>query len=148
MVPIEDLRKYFEAADISQSTMESLAKISSRRELVAGDIVFREHEISDTLYIVVSGQVDVQYLLKSGKRKSFDTLGPGDFLVWSAVVKPHKTMSIGICRSKTELIAIEAAPLRQLCEEDCRFGYRLVSQLAQSMRNRLKGARRELADFE
>ena len=148
MVPIEELRKYFEAADVSPSTLESLARISSTRELVAGEILFREHEISEYLYVIVSGQVDVQYLLKSGKRKSFDILGPGDFLVWSAVIKPHKTVSIGICRAKTEVIAIEAAPLRELCEADCRFGYRLMSQLAQSLRHRLKGARRQLADFE
>lgn len=144
----EILREYLDAADVSDETIHAVAAITHLRSFEAGEIIFREDQASDHLYIVTRGQVDVQYLLPSGRRKTVDTLRPGDFLVWSAVVKPHTTSSIAICRAGSELVAIEAEGLRKLCEQDTRFGYRLVSQLARVIRRRLQAARLQIADLE
>lgn len=146
MVPVEILRKYLDAADVSDETIQAVAKLSRDETYEVDDIIFREDQTSEHLYIMTSGAVDVQYLLASGKRQTIDSLAPGDFLVWSAVVKPHTTEAIAICRAKSTLVAIEATGLRELCEKDARFGYRLVSQLARVIRRRLQAARRQLAD--
>lgn len=146
MVPVEVLRRYLDAADVSDATIEAVAAISRFQDFAAGAIIFREDQASDHLYIVTSGQVDVQYLLPSGKRQTVDTLSPGDFLVWSAVVKPYKTNAIGICRVTSQVVAINAEGLRELCEKDTRFGYRLVSQLARVIRRRLQAARLQITD--
>lgn len=145
---LQILHQYLDAPDVSETAFEAVADICQRRSFGAGEIVFREDEASDHLYIVTAGQVDVQYLLKSGKRKTVDICRPGDFLVWSAVVKPHHTDSIGISRAKTEVLAIEAEGLRELCEKDTHFGYHLVSQLARVIRRRLRAARLQIADLE
>ena len=148
MTILEILHQYLDAADVSEQTFEAIAGISHQQKYEADEIVFREEQASDHLYIVTAGQVDVQYLLPSGRRKTVDTLAPGDFLVWSAMVKPHTTDSIGISRAKTEVLAIKAEGLRQLCEQDTRFGYRMVSQLARVIRRRLRAARLQIADLE
>ena len=148
MVPVEVLRKYLDAADVSDETIEAVAELSNEKTYEADDIIFREDQTSEHLYIVTSGRVDVQYLLASGKRQTVDNLEPGDFLVWSAVVNPHTTDAIAICRAKSTLVAIEAEGLRELCEKDPLFGYRLVSQLARVIRRRLQAARRQIADSE
>lgn len=145
MTVFEALSKYLDASDVKEETIKAIAEISCMKQFVADEIVFREDEASDHLYIVTEGQVDVQYLLPSGKRLTVDTLCPGDFLVWSAIVKPHTTSSIGICRVKSEVVAIEAISLRAICEQDPRFGYRLTSQLARVIRRRLQAARMQLA---
>ena len=142
------LHEYLDAPDVREETFEAVAGICQLRDYEGGDIVFREDEASDHLYIVTVGQVDIQYLLKSGRRKTVDICKPGDFLVWSAVVKPHHTDSIGISRAKTEVLAIEAEGLRELCENDTHFGYHLVSQLARVIRRRLRAARLQIADLE
>jgi len=147
MTVLEALHEYLDAADVSEETIQAVAAISSKREFLAGDIVFREAEASDHLYIVTDGQVDVQYLLSSGKRQTVDTLYRGDFLVWSAVVKPHTTFSIGICRTKTEVVAVNGEKLRELCEKDTLFGFRLMSQMARVIRRRLQAARLQIADL-
>jgi CRP/FNR family transcriptional regulator, cyclic AMP receptor protein len=146
MVPVEVLRRYLDAADVSDATIDAVAAISRFQDFAAGAIIFREDQASDHLYIVTAGQVDVQYLLPSGKRQTVDTLSPGDFLVWSAVVKPYKTNAIGICRVTSQVVAINADGLRELCEKDTRFGYRLVSQLARVIRRRLQAARLQITD--
>ena len=147
MTILEALRQYLDADDVSQETVRAVAEISHLRNYEAGDILYREDEASDHLGIVISGQVDVQYLLPSGRRQTVDRLTAGDFLVWSAIVKPHTTSSIGICRAKAELVAVEAASLRTLCEQDTHFGYHLMSQMARVIRRRLQAARLQIADL-
>ena len=147
MVPVDLFRKYLDAADVSDATIKEVARLARELRFEAGGIIFREDQASDHLYIVTSGQVDVQYLLPSGKRQTVDTLAPGDFLVWSAVVKPYTTDAIGICRAKSTVVAVEAEGLRALCEKDTLFGYRLTSQLARVIRRRLQAARRQIADL-
>lgn len=148
MCVLDRLRQYLEAGDVSPQTLQAIVDISHYQRFEAGEIIFREDQASDHLYIVTEGLVDVQYLLKSGKRKTVDVIKPGDFLVWSAIVKPHTTSSIGICRAKTEVLAIEAEALRALCDKDTHFGYHLMSQLARVIRRRLQAARLQLADLE
>jgi len=148
MVPPEVLRKYLDAADVSDETIEAVAQLSCEVEFETDDIVFREEQASDHLYIVMTGQVDVQYLLASGKRQTVDKLTESDFLVWSAIVKPHTTDAIAICRVKSKLVSIDAVGLRELCEKDTLFGYRLVSQLARVIRRRLQAARLQIADLD
>jgi CRP-like cAMP-binding protein len=148
MTVLDYLRKYLDAADVGAETILACAEISHERTYAAGDIVFRADEASDHLYIVTDGQVDVQYLMPNGRRQTVDTLNPGDFLVWSALVKPHTTSSIGICRAATKVVAIEAEGLRQLCEKDTLFGYRLMGQMARVIRRRLQAARLQIADVD
>ncbi len=148
MTILEALQEYLDADDVSGETIQAVAKISRKETYEPEEIVYRENEESDRLGIVTSGQIDVQYLLPSGKRLTFDTLGLGDFLLWSAIVKPHTTSSIGICRAKTEVINIDAAGLRDLCEKDQSFGYHLLNQLARVIRRRLQAARRQIADMD
>ncbi|MFZ5831910.1 MAG: Crp/Fnr family transcriptional regulator [Planctomycetota bacterium] len=144
----EALHQYLDAADVNEQTLQEVEKITHVREYNAGDIVFREDEASDHLYIVIAGQVDVQYLLPSGKRQTFDTCNPGDFLCWSAVVRPHKTSSIGICRAKSAVIAMSGSGLRELSERDPHFGYHLQGQMARVIRRRLQAARKQIADLD
>jgi len=145
---LEVLTMYLDAQGVSPKTVEAVADISEFRDFAAEDMLFRAEKASDHLYVVVSGEVDIQYLQPSGKRQTVDTLGPGDFGVWSSVVEPHKTSSIGICRTPVRVVAVEAERLRALCEEDTDFGYRLLCQMARVIRRRLQAARFQIAEME
>jgi len=145
---IDLLIKYLKIKDISSETMTKLASFCERTVHEAGEILYREHEQSLHFYIVHSGQVDIQYLLADGRRKTVDALFQGDFMLWSAVVPPYKTNSIGICRAKTDLIAIDGAKLLELCETDPIFGYRFMSLIASVIRRRVQSARQQLIDLD
>ncbi len=148
MTNFEILRKYVDAADVSDATIEKVAEFSQIRKFAAGETLVRGNRPADSLFIVVEGQVDIQVLLKTGKRQTFDTLAPGDFLNWAALVKPYTTNLIGVCRAETKMLAINAEKLRALCEEDTLFGYRLVSQMARVIRRRLQASRKQVVDLD
>ncbi|MDR1959903.1 MAG: Crp/Fnr family transcriptional regulator [Planctomycetaceae bacterium] len=147
-VTIDLLIQYIKFKNISVETMQKLTSFCERSVHEAGEVLYREHEQSPRLYIVHSGQVDIQYLLPNGRRKTIDTLLQGDLMLWSAVVPPYKTSSIGVCRAKAELIGIDGEKLRTLCEEDYAFGYQLMCHVATVIRRRVQSARKQLIDLD
>lgn len=145
---IDIVRKYFGNEGIKEETLQEIASFSELKSYSAGDILYREHDLSEFLYVVHSGQIDIQYLLANGRRKTVDTQIEGDYMVWSAVVPPHRTNSIGICRARAEVLAVDGAKLRALCEKDLNFGYKFMSHIATVIRRRLQAARKQITDLE
>lgn len=143
----EMVKEYLGKNGISDATLSELVSICEIKTYEAGDIIYREHDESTQLYIVHSGQVDVQYMMPNGKRETVDTCLKSDFLVWSALVQPHRTTSIGICRAKSEILAFDGVKLRALCEKDTAFGYQLMGLVARVIRRRLQAARSEIVQL-
>jgi len=144
---VAELLKEYLDADIPAGTLEKLKEIVTWETFEANDIIYREHEDSVRLFLVHSGQVDIQYLMPNARRETVDTCVKGDFLVWSALIKPYKTNSIGICRAKSELLAFDGAKLRALCDSDHHFGYLMMRHIAGVVRRRLQAARAEIVDL-
>lgn len=148
MAPIvEALTRYLNIPDILPETLAKLDKICELKHYAANDIVYREHEESRHLFVIVSGQVDVQYLLKDGRRLTLDNCTVGDYLLWSAVIPPYKTNSIGICRVATDLLSVDGKELLRICDEDPSFGYKVMSRVASVIRRRLQASRQQLSYY-
>ena len=119
--------------------------ISAEITCTSGEVLFRDGEAASHCYIVVSGEIDIQHVMNNDEVRTVDTRVPGDLIVWSALVHPYKTTATGVARHRVELIAIEAARLRKLCEKDTKLGFSIMSEVARVMSHRLMGARVQLA---
>ncbi len=144
---LELIKEYLGKEGIAEATLAELASFCEVKTYEANEIIYREHEESTQLFIVHSGQVDVQYMLPQGKRETIDTCTKGDFLVWSALVQPYRTNSIGICRARADVLLFDGVKLRALCAKDTHFGYQMMSLIANVIRRRLQAARKEIADM-
>ncbi|MCP3979404.1 MAG: Crp/Fnr family transcriptional regulator [bacterium] len=145
MVEIDTLREihFFKAA--SEDTFKTLSMVSEEITLDAGTEIFTRGEPAEFLYFLTRGEVEIQYNAESGARCTVDRIGPGDLMVWSAVVEPHVHTSFGVAKTDGEAISVDADRLRQLMREDHDFGQSLMSKLVQVVASRLTGARRQLA---
>ena len=141
----ELLRQYMNIPDASPKTLAEVEKICEVKSFSTNEIIYREHEDSRYLYIVISGQVDIQYLLKDGRRKTLDNCLPGDYLLWSSLIEPHQTNSIGISRTTSELLKIDGKQLLTICARDTDFGFRMMGLIASVIRRRLMAARYQLS---
>jgi hypothetical protein len=64
---------------------------------------------------------------------------------WSGLLPPHRATGSCVARERAELIEFNAAALQQLCEDNPVFGYGFMVEIATTLRNRLSGARVQLA---
>ncbi len=145
MVSPELLRRFPCFVGLNESLLKQIAVISEERTVPAGTRLFDEGMPATHLYVIVIGEVHIQYLLGTGEMRTVDTLVDGDLLVWSALVEPYRTTAYGTTTKDTHLIGIQADKLRQLCEENPVLGYRLMTQVAKLLAHRLEGARIQLA---
>jgi len=145
MISTELLRRYPYFAGVEADSLKQVAMIAEEKTFTSGEEIFREDEVADHLFIVTHGEVDIQTRLGDGGQKTVDTCVGGDVMIWSALVGAHRTHFSGVARQETKAVSIEARKLRQLLEKDSKLGFRMMSEVAQAVANRLEGAQLQLA---
>ncbi|MHB1037310.1 MAG: cyclic nucleotide-binding domain-containing protein [Pirellulales bacterium] len=145
MISPEMLRRYPYFALVNDESLKAVAMLAKEQVVPAGKTMFHEGDPADYLYIIVKGEVAIQYTLGTGEHRTVDDLVDGDILVWSALVEPYKATAMGTTRKETHLVAIEGKALRELCGKDPLLGYQLMRQVAKLLAHRLEGARMQLA---
>lgn len=145
MISPELLRRYPYFAGVSDQSLKEIAMIAEEKTAPAGTRMFGEGDPANCLYVIVKGEVNIDYILGNGEIRTVDTLVDGDLLVWSALIEPYKTTAIGTTTKECDLLCVNAPRLRDLCEQDPLLGYRLTAQVAKLLAHRLEGARVQLA---
>jgi CRP-like cAMP-binding protein len=148
MISPEQLRRYPYFADVGEESLKILPLICDEVHVLAGHTVFREGDAAENLYIIVEGEVDLQYTLGSGELRTVDTLVAGELMVWSALVAPYRCTATGTVRKNAKLIAMNGEKLRQLCDQDRDLGCRILTAVAKLLANRLENARVQLATID
>lgn len=145
MISPEVLRRYPYFAGISDESLTQLAMIAEEKTVPANTVLFREGDPASHLSVILKGEVNIQYVLGNDELRTVDTLVEGDLLMWSALVEPYKTTATGTTTKETHLVRIDGVKLRTLCAQEPILGYRLMTQVAKLLANRLEGARVQLA---
>jgi CRP-like cAMP-binding protein len=145
MISPELLRRYPYFAGISDECLKAVAMIADEKTVPAGTHLFSEGDPADRLNLIVKGEVNIQYVLGNGEKRTVDTLVDGDILGFSAIVEPYKYTALGTTSKETQLVTIQAKKLRELCEKEPMLGYRLMAQVARLLAHRLESARIQLA---
>jgi CRP-like cAMP-binding protein len=148
MISPELLRRYPYFANVSEAALKEMAMISDEVTAKAGSTLFSEGDPAEALYILVDGEVDLQYTLGDGQLRTVDTLVAGDLLVWSALVEPYKCTATGTVKKDSKLIAMNGPKMRALCERDHDLGYSMLISITKLLATRLEGARVQLATVE
>lgn len=145
MVSPELLRRFACFSGATEQSLKQVAMLSEEKSAAAGEVLFREGQVATHLYIVVDGEVDIQYVLGDGSHQTVDTLIAGDFMMWSSLVEPHTTHSTGVARTSVKLVAIDAPKFLDLLESEPALGFNVMKSVAAAIAHRLHGARLQIA---
>lgn len=145
MISLQVLQTLPHFSELSVKDLEEIAKITSVRDFKAGDELFSEGDSASYLMILLTGEIDIVYELGSGQKVVADTLMAGDELAWSALLEPFYLTASGVAHKSGNLMQIEAAELRRMCQEDTNFGFLMMKQVAMTLRDRLSGIRVQVA---
>ncbi len=148
MISPEVLRRYPYFASIGDESLKAIAMMAEEKPVHANAQLFCEGDPADALNVILTGEVNIQYILGSGERRTVDTLIEGDLLMWSALVRAYKATAVGTTSKPTRLLSIEAKRLRALCDKDPMVGYQLMTQVAKLLAHRLESARVQLAAID
>lgn len=141
---IDTLREIRFLHDIGPAHLEQIARIARIREFHAGDLVFRQGDAAQHVYLVAAGNVSLEICAAGTGCKQILTLGPGELLGWSSVLEQTCFTARARALDHARLVEINVAQLLTMCSHDPQFGYDLMHRTAMALAKRLSATRMQL----
>lgn len=135
-------------ASLSEADRGALADAMTVRDFADGDVLAREHEAGDTLYLVLDGQIVIS-AAPSGVSQELGRLGPGEWFGLLAVLDDEPRSATATAAGPVQVAALSRADYFRLCDQgdDLAVGLQLTlgAQLARDFRRLARRVRDEVA---
>jgi CRP-like cAMP-binding protein len=133
--------------DIDPAHLGQLANIAQVCDFDAHDVVFREGEVAESAYLVVSGRVALQVCARNmDQPKHIVDVGPGELLGWATLTWHPRFAATAIALTPTHMIRIDGRQLKSICESDPKFGYEFMRRTMLALAKRLRATWTQLAE--
>jgi CRP-like cAMP-binding protein len=130
--------------NIAADYLEQLANMTHIRDFGKNEIVFREGDPAEHMYLVVDGSVSLEICASAVGCQQILTLGAGELLGWSSLLGESRYTARARAPQHARLAEINVAQLMAMCERDPTFGYELMRRTALALAKRLSGTRMQL----
>lgn len=94
---------------VPSEALYSVAAVTEELSFAAGEAIFHEDDPGEDLFLVMSGQVQVER-----KKQKLSVMGPGDPFGDLAVLDHHPRSADAICLTPTTVLRLRGADLREL----------------------------------
>jgi CRP/FNR family transcriptional regulator, cyclic AMP receptor protein len=131
-------------------TADQLTRLSSwahRSQFHAGARIFSEGGRAEKFWLIREGHVTLDAHLPERGEVVIETLGPGSVLGWSWLFAPYRWHFGATAVEPTLTVELEAAGVRQLCDNDPVLGFDLMQRFMRVLVDRLQATRVRLLDL-
>ncbi|HWR74765.1 MAG TPA: cyclic nucleotide-binding domain-containing protein [Bacteroidales bacterium] len=134
--------KFFEK--YTEEQLQKIASVSSVKEFKVKAIIFEQYDELTELYVLLQGSLSLGISLPKDKRIHLGTIEEGQLFSWSAIFPPYISTAWVMAVTPARVIAIDARKLNAEIEQDCDFGFKTMSKIAQTISHRLSDTRFQL----
>ncbi len=123
--------------NLSPSQLESIGSHLAFRVFEKGDVIVRQGEVADTIFIIVAGQVKV-YIHddhEGNKEVIVSTLGAGDFFGEIAMFDKEPRSANVAATERTHVQMLSFAAFQRVIEQSPDMGRRVMATLAARLRH-------------
>ena len=131
-------------AEMDEQHREIFLHGATERDFATGEVIFREGEPANTLYLIQSGEVLIEAASCGCGAKPIQTLGDGDVLGWSWLFPPFAWHFQARATRPTHVICCDGGHLLVQAEENSEFGYDVMRRITQILIQRLQATRKKL----
>ncbi len=122
-----------------------IAGCATNVHLDAGTFLLHVGEPAQEFFVLRSGRVALE-LEAANKINVVQTVGPGQLVGWSWLVPPYTWHYDARAGTPVSAIRFDAVCVRNKCETDPAFGFRILQRLSRLIVERLMATRMQLAD--
>jgi CRP-like cAMP-binding protein len=122
-------------ADADQSHIERVAEGSATRTLTRGDVLFREGDPPDALYLVIEGRIAIVMASQVDRRESVVALmEPGDLFGELGMLDEGPRSAMARALERSTVLEVPFEPVRRVFDEDPRLLWNVTRLLATRLR--------------
>lgn len=134
--------------DLTPAQFKKLEKISGQMYLSAGEILYREGDNDNLIFIVSEGRLSVEFLVPGHGQVCIYYAEPLDLLGWDRLTPVARQRIATISAVKNSfLIYFDANALSELCREDAVLGFLIMQRLTNVIASRMLSMRIKLMDL-
>lgn len=122
----------------SPAQMDLLRPLFTVCDFSSNVVIFEQGEPAEYLYIVVSGEVVVNYKPDDGPPLTVARVQSGGIVGWSAALGSHQYTSGAETLAESQLLRVRGADLRCLCDCYPETGNVILERLAAAIAERLR----------
>ena len=113
------------------------------RSYNADDVIFREGDVGNEMFIIQSGKVKISKQLKDGVEKTLVILGAGDFFGEMAVIDKDVRSANAMAMEPSRLIALD----EEVFEMHMQTNPKIVKKILKNLTSRLREANQQIANL-
>jgi signal transduction histidine kinase len=127
-------------SDLSEEQRDKIALRSREMTFETGDVLFREGDTAENIYIVLQGTLAVEVGLLGRQRRRCATIAAahrGESVGWSAGIGTQKYLASAYAVEKTTAVVVDRRAIDLLFADDPATGLRVMEKLIDLARSRL-----------
>lgn len=145
MVAVIDTKQLELFGLFSEEQLEELSEITKKKSFKKGAKIYRKGDRAKELFLVLKGLVSLREINPGDEIGiGFESRERGEFFGTACFMSPQDYTLTAVCMEDTEVMAVDAEKLFELCEEDPDIGYKFMKKVAQVYFERYKVAKRQI----
>lgn len=124
--------------ELAPNEMERVLSISKEKKVKKNEIVFKEGDIGDAFYLIVTGSVRISTLVPGVGEEALTILGEGEYFGEMALIDDAPRSASAIANDDGMLLYIGKDDFRNLLEQQTDIAYKLLWVFTKTLSARLR----------
>lgn len=134
MISRELLRHVPLFSGLEDEDLESLIAVATKRKYPKESVIFFEHDVGDSLFVIMAGRVRVTILSDDGREIILSVLSSGDFFGEMSLLDNEPRSATAIAVQDTELVVLRRNDFLSIVQKRPRLLLNLLSVLSSRLR--------------
>lgn len=124
--------------ELTPGEMERVLTISREKKVKKNEIIFREGDIGDAFYLIVTGSVRISTMVPGVGEEALTILKEGEYFGEMALIDDAPRSASAIANDDTMLLCIGKDDFRKLLERQTDIAYKLLWIFTKTLSARLR----------
>lgn len=133
--------------ELTPGEMDTLISISKEKRAKKDETVFKEGEIGDAFYLIVSGSVRISTIVPGVGEEALAVLKEGEYFGEMALIDDAPRSASAIANEDAILLLIEKDQFRKLLAQETGMAYKLLWVFTKTLSARLRKTDQQLKNI-
>ncbi len=133
---------------LSSEELRSIEKIAEIKTFQAGEVLFKEGDPGDGMYVIIRGRVQIATIVGQEQQRVLSLFGPGEFFGEMAVLDNEPRSASASAKDESELVFIPRAAMLERLGNSPQLAFSLVREFSLRLREFNRQYVREMLQAE
>lgn len=120
-------------SSLSDSELMNIIKLAIKREYIKGEVLCREGETSDNLFLIRDGKIKLSKMTKSGKEQILHILTKGDFFGEANLFDNAESSFTAVAISNAKVCTLSRTNLEEILKKSPQISMKILKELSHKL---------------